>query len=71
LLSFQDHIDLIEKVRECSAAIKHALEVNVQLKADQLPTSALYRRMSSTIALRYSLPDNKVHRLIKLWLLLD
>lgn len=54
---------MIDKVRECNAAVKHALEVNVQLKADQLPTSALYRRMSSTIALRYTLPDSKVHRL--------
>ncbi|TID20761.1 hypothetical protein E2P81_ATG05389 [Venturia nashicola] len=58
-----DNLDLIEKVRECNAAVKHALEVNVQLKADQLPTSALYRRMSSTIALRYTLSDSKVRRI--------
>ncbi|QDS71916.1 hypothetical protein FKW77_000491 [Venturia effusa] len=58
-----DNLDLIAKVRECNAAVKHALQVNVQLKADQLPTSALYRRMSSTIALRYTLPDTKVRRM--------
>ncbi|KAE9967200.1 hypothetical protein BLS_003880 [Venturia inaequalis] len=58
-----DNLDLTEKVGECKAAVKHALEVNVQLKADQLPTSALYRRMSSTIALRYTLPDTKVRRM--------
>jgi hypothetical protein len=60
LTSFQEHVDLVEKIRETHTAIAHANTMRIKLHSNQYPTSALHRKITSNIALKYQLPDHKV-----------
>ncbi|KAF2098186.1 hypothetical protein NA57DRAFT_57352 [Rhizodiscina lignyota] len=61
-----EHVDIVDRVQQSKQAIADSKKWNVQLRSEQLPTSALHRRVACTIALRYTAADGNSVRRIQL-----
>jgi len=52
--------NIFAKAQESQRAIEQSKQFNIKLRGDQLPTAALYRTKTSTIAIRYPADEGSV-----------